>query len=179
MQWGTDPPPPPPPSAKVIPPVLIFFNPSPSPQIFYSPPSDRKWLLLHFSHMATSNKHMFIFLKLLQLIKCCHNWFLKKLKQYIKETRFYHHTFVFFMCDDLPFINATQKTLKTSKKMFQFLEWMRKNFIFSSILHIQISLLQNFSSNWHFWFLDQTCPKRFSIRKQKKWTSPRNSVYLN
>ena len=30
--------------------------------------------------MATSNKHMFTFLKLLWLTKCHHNWFLKKLK---------------------------------------------------------------------------------------------------
>ena len=57
----------------------------------FTPPSDPEWRLLHFSHMATSNKHIFTFLKLLQLIKCCHNWFLKKLKQYTKETRFHHH----------------------------------------------------------------------------------------
>ena len=38
------------------------------------------------------------------------------MKKYIKETRFYHHTFLFFMCDDLSFINTTQKTLKPSKK---------------------------------------------------------------
>ena len=40
--------------------------PPPSPQTFYPPsPSDWKCQLLHFSHMATFNKHMFIFLKLL------------------------------------------------------------------------------------------------------------------
>ena len=34
------------------------------------------------------------------------------------------------MCDDLYFINATQKkTLKSSKKMFQFPGWMRKNYM--------------------------------------------------
>ena len=33
-----------------------------------------------------------------------------------KETCFYHHTFVLFMCDDLSFVNSTQKTLKPSKK---------------------------------------------------------------
>ena len=52
---------------------------------FYLPhphPPTAKWLLLHFS-LATSNKHLFTYLKLLQLIKCCHNWLLKKLKQYI------------------------------------------------------------------------------------------------
>ena len=38
------------------------------------------------------------------------------MKQYIKETRSYHHAFLFFMCDDLSFINTTQKTLKPSKK---------------------------------------------------------------
>ena len=36
---------------------------------------------------------------------------------------------IFFMCDDLSFINTTQKTLKPSKKMFQCPGWMRKNFI--------------------------------------------------
>ena len=81
---------------------------------FYPPPSDWKWLVLHFLNMATSNKHMFKFLKLLQLIKCCHNWSLKKLKQYIKETLFTIILFYFFMCDDLSFINTTQKTLKKS-----------------------------------------------------------------
>ena len=33
--------------------------------------------------------------------------------------------FYFFMCDDLSFINTTQKTLKPSKKMFQCPGWMR------------------------------------------------------
>ena len=33
------------------------------------------------------------------------------------------------MCDDFSFINTRQKTLKPSKKMFQCLGWMRKNFI--------------------------------------------------
>ena len=51
------------------------------------------------------------------------------MKQYIKETRSYHHAFLFFMCDDLSFINTTQKTLKPSKKMFQCPRWVRKNFI--------------------------------------------------
>ena len=101
-------------------PVLKVFNPPPVLKLFTfllpPPPCNRKWLLLHFSHMASSKKHMFIFLKLLQLIKYCHNWFLKKVKQYIRETCFYHHTFVFFMCDDLSFIITTQKNLKPSKK---------------------------------------------------------------
>ena len=84
--------------------------PTPSPQTFYSPPpTGNGWFCISlFFTQATSNKHMFSFLKLLQLfnnyylttiittIKCCHNGFLKKLKQYIKETRFYHHTFLFF-----------------------------------------------------------------------------------
>ena len=52
---------------------------------------------------------------------------LKDLKQYIEETQFYHHTFVFFMCNDLSFINT--KILKNSKKMFQLKGWMRKKFI--------------------------------------------------
>ena len=33
------------------------------------------------------------------------------------------------MCDYFSFINTRQKTLKPSKKMFQCLGWMRKNFI--------------------------------------------------
>ena len=37
--------------------------------------------------------------------------------------------FYFFMCDDLPFINTMLKTLKPSKKMFQYPGSMRKNFI--------------------------------------------------
>ena len=37
---------------------------------------------------------------------------------------------IFFMCDDLSFINTMPKTLKPSKqKMFQCPRWMRKNFI--------------------------------------------------
>ena len=82
-----------------------------------------------FSHMATSNKYKLIFLKLLWLIKSCHNWFLKKLKQHMKKTRSYHHTFLFFLCENLSFINTMQKNIKTFQKMFQFLRWMRKNFI--------------------------------------------------
>ena len=67
-------------------------------------------------------KHMFIFLKLLlavDLINAVGNWFLKKLKKYIKETRSYHHAFLFCVYvrdDDLSFINTTQKTLKTFQK---------------------------------------------------------------
>ena len=38
------------------------------------------------------------------------------MKQYIKETRSYHHAFLFFMCDDLSFINTTQNTSKPSEK---------------------------------------------------------------
>ena len=75
----------------LIPPPPAKVPPSPSSSIFLLLPSNWKWLLLDFSHIATSNKHMFTFLKLLQVIKCRHNWFLKKLKHYIKETRFYHH----------------------------------------------------------------------------------------
>ena len=47
------------------------------------------------------------------------------MKEYIKET----HSYTILMCDDLSFINTTQKTLKPSKKMFQCPGWMRKNFI--------------------------------------------------
>ena len=63
-----------PPKSVTIPPVLKFFTPPFSPILkLFTLPSDWKWLLLHFSHLATSNKHMFIFLKLLELTKCCHN----------------------------------------------------------------------------------------------------------
>ena len=87
--------------------VLKYFNPPQSSNFLL--PSDWKWLLLHFSHMATSNKHMLIF-----LIKCCHNWFLKKLKQYIKETCSYHHACLFY---DLSFINTTQKRVAAKYEM--------------------------------------------------------------
>ena len=47
---------------------LLYLTPPSLPptssQTFYSP-SNWKWLLLHFSHMAISIEHMFIFLKLL------------------------------------------------------------------------------------------------------------------
>ena len=38
------------------------------------------------------------------------------MKQCIKETRSYHHAFLFFMCDDLSFINNTQNTFKPSEE---------------------------------------------------------------
>ena len=104
--------------SKSTPLVLKIFNPHPSPQILTSPPSDWKWLLLHFSHMATSNKHMFTFLKLLQLIKYHHNWFLKKLKQYIKEIHFYHHFSIF-----------SHVMTSHSLTLCKFRGWMIKNFI--------------------------------------------------
>ena len=40
--------------------------------------------------------------------------------------------------------------------------------IFHIILHIQINLVQNFSSNWEFDFLDQICPKRYFQSKVEK-----------
>ena len=87
------------------------FQPSPPPVLkLFTPLLQLEMAASAFLHMAASNKHIFTFLKLLQLSKCCHSFFLKKLKQYIKETRFYHHTFQFFMCDDLSFVNTTQKT---------------------------------------------------------------------
>ena len=36
------------------------------------------------------------------------------------------------------------------------------------VLHIQISLVRNFNSNWEFWFLDQICPKTHLQSKTKK-----------
>ena len=47
----------------------------------------------------------------------CNTW---KIKEKLK---------ILMTCNDLSFINTTQKTLKPSKKMFQFPGWMRKNFI--------------------------------------------------
>ena len=105
-----------PPPKSVIPKVLKFFNHPPSLQTFFSSPYNWKWLLLHFSHMATSNKYIFTFLKLLQLIKCHHSWFVKKLKQYIKETHFYHHTFLFFYGRWLAFHEYYGKNFKTFQK---------------------------------------------------------------
>ena len=107
--------------------VLTPPSKSPSPPSNLEPPesskfllpySDWKSLLLHFSHM-------FIF-----LIKCCHNWFLKKLKHYIKETRSYHHTFLFCFCV-MTCLSLTlrKKLLNFPKKMFQCLGWIRKIFI--------------------------------------------------
>ena len=86
------------------------FQPPPPVLKLFTPLLQLEMAASAFLHMAASNKHIFTFLKLLQLSKCCHSFFLKKLKQYIKETRFYHHTFQFFMCDDLSFVNTTQKT---------------------------------------------------------------------
>ena len=58
--------------------------------------------------MASSNKHICSY------FWSYYNWLNTaiietKLKQYIKETHLYHHTFVFFMCNDLSFINTTKK----------------------------------------------------------------------
>ena len=47
----------------------------------------------------------------------CNTW---KIKEKLK---------ILITCDDLSFINTTQKTLKPSQKLFQFPGWMRKNFI--------------------------------------------------
>ena len=44
------------------------------------------------------------------------------------------------MCEDFCFTNTTQKTLKTSKKIFQFIRWMRK-------LHNQEFLLKGIDGN--------------------------------
>ena len=48
------------------------------------------------------------------------------------------------------------------------------------ILHIWIRLFTEFSFKLTtLIFLDQTCPKRVSSHKQKRWTLPLNSGYLN
>ena len=60
------------------------------------------------------------------MIKCCHNWFLKKLKQYINEKHFNHLNF--FLCNNLYFTNIRQQTKNLFlKKMFQFPEWSVPN----------------------------------------------------
>ena len=51
--------------------------------------------------------------------------------------------------------------------------------IFYIILHIQISLLRNFSSNWRFLFFGSNLHKKVYPVKNRNWTSPWNSAYLN
>ena len=67
----------------------------------------------------------------------------------LKKHIFAIKLFYLFMCDDLLFINTTQKTLKPSKKMFQFPGWKRKNFI-----------PRNFSSKISAETLDASCFKK-------------------
>ena len=105
------------PSKSNLTPSPNIFKP-PSPQTFYSPHSTGNGWPCIFAHIATSNKHMFTFLKLLQLIKYHHNWFLKKLKQYIKEIRFYHHFSIF-----------SHVMTSHSLTLCKFRGWMIKNFI--------------------------------------------------
>ena len=64
--------------------------------------------------------------------------------------------FYFFMCDDLSFINTTQKTFKPSEKMFQCLGWMRKNFISG-----------NFSWSIAVETWDASCFKKGVLEKQQ------------
>ena len=90
------------------------------------------------------------------------------MKQYIKETRFYHHTFLFFYVRWLVFhYHYAKKFKKLPKKLFQFLGWMRKNFIpgnfswrvsaeyrtylmhFSNISNVY-KLFQKYSLNWFY-----------------------------
>ena len=90
----------PPKSSRHQPLVLKLFTPHPQLEMAGS-------VFLYFSHrlLPTStcshfwsyyNFNDYYLTTIITTIKCCHNWFLKKLKQYIKETRFYHHTFLFF-----------------------------------------------------------------------------------
>ena len=56
-----------------------------------------------------------------------------------------------------------------SKKVFSGLKqrkWTPR--IFCIILHIQISLVQNFSSNWHIWFFGPNLPKKVFLVKNWK-----------
>ena len=68
-----------------------------------------------------------------------------------------------------------------SKKSFSGLKQKKwRPHIFHIILHILISLVRIFSSNWQFWFFwTKFAQKGNSSRKQKKWTSPLNSAYFN
>ena len=53
-----------------------------------------------------------------------------------------------------------------SKKSFSDLKQQNwSSYTFCIILHIQISLVRYFSSNWQFDFLDQTCPKMYFLLK--------------
>ena len=143
--------------------VLKIFNPPPpSPQTFYSP----LWLEMtasaFFTHGYFQHTHVhiseayFYWSLLLLLIKCCHNWFLKKLEQYIKETRSYHYPFLFFICDDLSFVNITKKSLKPSKKMSQCPGRMRKK-----------SISGNFSWRVAAETWDASCFKKGLLEKQQ------------
>ena len=59
--------------------------------------------------------------------------------------------------------------LKTDKMIITF-----ESFIFESVL------VPNFSLNWQFLIFGENLPKKgISCQKQKKWTSPLNSVYSN
>ena len=152
-----------PPPKSVIPKVLKFFNHPSSLQTFFSSPYNWKWLLLHFSHMATSNKYIFTFLKLLQLIKCHHSWFVKKLKQYIKETHFYHHTFLFFYGRWLAFHEYYGKNFKTFKKSVS-VPRMDEKKLHTREFHLRVS-----AETW-----DARCFKKSLLEKQHRvpntWT---------
>ena len=98
------------------------------------PPFPLLLVTLHFSHMATSKSTFSYFWSYYNcwLIKCRHNWFLKKLKKYIKETTFLPSWgSIFCVCgDDLSLINTMQKTLKLSIKIVSIPKMNeRKNFI--------------------------------------------------
>ena len=70
-----------------------------------------------------------------------------------------------------------------SKKVFSSLKQRKWTpHFFFIILHIQISLVRNFSSNWEFdelilWI--KFAQKDISSRKQEKWISPWHYAYLN
>ena len=74
----------------------------------------------------------------------------------LKKHIFAIKLFYLFMCDDLLFINTTQKILKPSKKMFQFPGWKRKNFI-----------PRNFSSKISAETFDASCFKKGLLEKQQ------------
>ena len=112
-------------------------------------------------------------------------WFLDKICTkkifMVKKRKSEHHHWILH----IQFSLGTKFQPNLAKKDFSGLKQKKETLhIFYMILHTQISLVWNFSSNWQFFFFflifGPNLPKKsiFS-RKQKKWTSPWNSAYLN
>ena len=143
-----------PPTKSNTPPVLKFFN-HPSPQTFYSPPArNGRFCIFHTWLLPASTCSYFW---------SYNNWlnavtidFYRSWNNTLKKHVLTIMLFYFFMCDDLCLINTMQKTLKSSKKMFQCSEWMRKNFIF-----------RNFSGSVAAETWAVSCFKKCLLKKQQ------------